>query len=189
MCQEEWKAPCRSDNPSLVCIPWHSRLQLPAGHLLTSKHKKSTGGGFLLESPDKILSLGFVLRFASRWKQSQRCQCCVFISFFSHPSFACLSWAVSALCSVSVCLALRRKITQQGEMLLLLYSRDAFLYIFCSSHRFPLDISRWPECRQCIVRRRSVLLYWNISCCHMQTPTPQAWWGKCLSSSRQASGG
>lgn len=42
--------------------------------------------------------------------------------------------------------------------------------VFCRSHQFPPGISRWPACRQCLIRRRSVLLYWNISCCPMQNP-------------------
>lgn len=80
--EEEWKAPCRSDSPSVACILWHSRLFLAA-----SKHKKSTGGGFMLESPDKS-SLGFVLKVATREKQRWRCHHCVFISILSHPSLS-----------------------------------------------------------------------------------------------------
>lgn len=68
-------------------------LQAPLclqGTLGTWKHKKSTGGDFLLESPDKISSSGFVLKFAIRWEQRRRCLCCVFFSFLTHPSVSCL---------------------------------------------------------------------------------------------------
>lgn len=67
-----------------------SSSTLPARHLGTSKHKKLSGGGFLLESPGKISSSGFVLKFATRWEQKRRCHCCVFISFLTHPSVSCL---------------------------------------------------------------------------------------------------
>lgn len=40
---------------------------------------------------------------------------------------------------------------------------------FPQQYWFPSAVSRWPECRHCVVRKISLLLYWNICYCQMQT--------------------
>lgn len=185
MCQGKWKAPCSSGNPSLECISRHSRLHFACKALKTSKHKKLSGGGFLLESPDQISSSGFVLKFATRWEQRWRCHCCVFISFLTHPSVS--SWPLKVPCSLSCSVIpwftscfcsllhspLKRKITQQGELLLLLYSKDVILY-----ERFSIAV---------------LISFGYLQVTWMQTvfafvlkSNP---WGKHPSSSREAFGG
>lgn len=85
------------------------------------------------------------------------------------PNYSVIPWFMSCFCSL-LHSGLRRKITQWGELFLPLYSRDVVLYKrFSMAILIPLGISGWPECRQSVLRRVSLLLYWNISYRRTQT--------------------
>lgn len=85
------------------------------------------------------------------------------------PDCSVIPWFMSCFCSL-LHSALRRKITQRGELFLLLCKRDVVLY-----KRFFIAVLisfgyLWVTCcSQSVARKISLLLYWNISYCRTQT--------------------